>query len=76
MISFSGERDAAPGKPPIREITKSRFHISGLRAMGALGDENPKLLILEITEVKSMTLFFSQIDGLDLPLRESGFHDP
>jgi hypothetical protein len=55
---------------------KSGFRISGLRAMGALVDENPELLIPEITEVKSMTLCFSQTDGLDLPLRESGFHDP
>jgi hypothetical protein len=44
--------------------------------MGALGDENPELLILEIVEVKSMTLCFSQMDDLDLPLHESGFHDP
>jgi hypothetical protein len=34
-------------KPPIREIAKSGFHVLGFRAMDALVDENPKLLILD-----------------------------
>jgi hypothetical protein len=72
----SGERDATLGKPSIREIMKLGFLISGLRAMGALGDENPELLIPKIVEVKSMALCFSQMDGLDIPLRELGFCDP
>jgi hypothetical protein len=41
------------------EIGASHF---GLRAMGALVDENPEMPISKITEVKSTTLFFSQTD--------------
>jgi hypothetical protein len=55
---------------------KLRFHISGLRDMGALVYENPELPIPEIVKFKSTTLFFSQMNILDIPLRESGFCDP
>jgi hypothetical protein len=75
-FAFREKEMLAPGKPLIHEITKSGFHISGLRAMGALGNENPKLSIPKIAEVKSTTLFFSQTNDLDLPLHESGFCDP
>jgi hypothetical protein len=55
------------------EIRISHFGASGY---GCTCRREPQLPIPEITEVKSMTLCFSQTDDLDLPLRESGFHDP
>jgi hypothetical protein len=47
---------------------KPGFHISGLRDMGALVDENPEMSIPEIAEVKSSALCFSQMDDPDLIL--------
>jgi hypothetical protein len=56
------EKYVSLGKPPIREISKSDFRILGLRAVDALVDENLKIPIPEIVNVRSMVLYPSQSD--------------
>jgi hypothetical protein len=68
VISLFGGKSAAPGKPLIREIAKSNFRISGLQVVDALLDENLKIPIPEIINVRSMVLFPSQSDVPDQTL--------